>query len=397
MNSDHMNFRRLFVTTALILIATFNCMAAGEMPIIAYMGVPYDKTSEEHFRTFSECGFNVSLYIYPDLEQMIRACRIADKYGVKILGHCAETHDTPELAATKMKNVPGFFGYVLQDEPTSEQIAVLRHEMERLQKVDDNHCFYVNLLPYYDEGALRHLKVRSYEEYLDIAAATPCRQLSFDYYPITKDGLREGWYQNLEIVRRQSLKAGKPFWGFVLSVPHYLYPQPTMGSLRLQVYSNLAYGAQAIQYFTYWTPRPDGIYDYHDGPVNASGDKTRTYTLVQQMNRELKSVAPLFYGARVTSVGHLGKISKGAQRLKSTPENISLLKVTSRRGAVITTFEQQGHRYIGIINKDYRQDMKLQIKVKNNTPRRITKGLQEEVLKPVYTIDAGDILIIRTN
>lgn len=397
MNSYFMHLRRLFITTAFLLAVTFNSLTAGEMPIIAYIGVPYDKTSEKNFKTFSECGFNVSLYIYPNLEQMIRACHIANKYGVKILGHCTETHETPKQAAARMKNVPGFFGYVLQDEPTSKQIPHLHREIEQLQTVDNNHCFYINLLPYYDEGALRHLKVRSYEEYLALAAATPCRQLSFDYYPVTKDGLREGWYQNLELVRRQSLKTGKPFWGFVLSVPHYIYPQPTMGTLRLQVYSNLAYGAQAIQYFTYWTPNPDGIYDYHDGPVDAKGNKTRTYTLVQQMNHELKAIAPLFYGARVISVGHLGKISKGCQRQNGLPKNISSLKVTSRRGAVITTFEQQGHCYIGIVNKDYRHDLKLQIKVKNNTPRRITKDLLEEPLKAAYTIGAGDILIIRTN
>ena len=387
--------RRLFLMTALLLTATLCRAADGEMPVIAYMGVPYDKTTEENFKTFSECGFNVSLYIYPNLEQMIRACHIADKYGVKILGHCTETHETPERAAARMKNVKGFFGYVLQDEPTSEQIVPLRREMERLQTVDDSHCFYMNLLPYYDEGALRHLGVHTYEEYLDIAAATPSRQLSFDYYPVTKNGLREGWYQNLEIVRRQSLKVGKPFWGFVLSVPHYLYPQPTMESLRLQVYSNLAYGAQAIQYFTYWTPRPEGVYDYHNGPVDGDGKKTRTYALVQQMNRELKAIAPLFYGARVVSVGHLGKVSKGARRQNATPENLSKLKVTGRRGAVISTFEQRGRRYVAIVNKDYQRDMRLQVSAKNSTPRRMTKELREEPLQSSYTIAAGDILIIR--
>ena len=390
-----MTLRRLLLTTALLLTVSLTAKAAGEMPIIAYLGVPYDKTSEEHFKTFSECGFNVSLYIYPGLEQMIRACHIAEKYGVRILGHCTETHEQPERAAARMKNVEGFFGYVLQDEPTAMQIVPLRREMERLQTADDSHCFYMNLLPYYDEGALRHLGVRTYEEYLDIASATPSRQLSFDYYPVTRDGLRVGWYENLEIVRRQSLKAGKPFWGFVLSVPHYLYPQPTLGSLRLQVYTNLAYGAQAIQYFTYWTPTPDGIYDYHDGPVDAEGRKTSTYTLVQQMNRELKAIAPLFYGARVMSVGHLGKIARGAQRQTTMPENLSALKVRGRRGAVISIFEQQGHRYVAIVNKDYRRELKLQVGAKNDTPRRITKTRQEEPLLTAYTIAAGDILIIR--
>ena len=367
----------------------------NEMPIIAYMGVPYDKTTDENFKTLSECGFNVSLYVYGSLEQMINACHLADKYGVKILGHCTDTHEHPEKSAAVLKNVPGFFGYVLQDEPTADEINRLQEEMSRLKKVDDSHCFYINLHPYYNDGTLRHLKTRTYEDYLDIASATSCRQLSFDYYPITHDGLRDGWYHNLEMVRRQSLKTGKPFWGFVLSVPHYVYPQPTMATLLLQAYSNLAYGAQAIQYFTYWTPEPDGVYDYHNGPIGQDGKKTSTYFLVQKVNQELKTVSRLFYGCKVFSVCHLGKVSTGATKQTTIPQNISSLKVKGRRGAVVSTFEQSGHRYLCLVNKDYNHDMKLYIKVKNDTPRRITKALHEEPVKSTYTIGAGDIIIFR--
>ena len=386
---------RIFLSLALLYVGVLHITAEEEMPIIAYMGVPYNKTTEENFKVFSECGFNVSLYIYPDIGQMIKACDIAQKYGVKILGHCKDTHTHPRNAAAILKNVPGFFGYVLKDEPTSDEIGPLQKEMVQLEKTDSNHCFYINLHPYYNAGTLRHLKTRTSEEYLDIASSTSCRQISFDYYPVTKDGLRDGWYHNLEIVRRQSLKTGKPFWGFVLSVPHYVYPQPTMGSLRLQAYSNLAYGAQAIQYFTYWTPEPDGIYDYHDGPVDANGNKTKTYGLVQKMNRELRQVSKLFFGAKVISVCHIGKIANGAKKQSTAPVNLRSLKVVSRRGAVISTFEKSGHSYVGIVNKDYQHDIELQVKVKNDIPRRITKELQEERVKPSYTIGAGDILIIR--
>ena len=83
--------------------------------------------------------------------------------------------------------------------------------------------------------------------------------VSFDHYPVISDGkgpasLRGEWYENLEIVSAAARKAGKPMWAFALSVPHSSYPAPTPAHLRLQVFSNLAYGAQVIQYFTYWTP-----------------------------------------------------------------------------------------------------------------------------------------------
>lgn len=387
--------KRYLLVLAMLCIITHRLPAEGDMPIIAYMGVPYDKTTEENFRAISECGFNVSLYIYPDLKQMIKACNIAQRHGVRILGHCPETHDKPEQAAAVLKDNKGFFGYVLQDEPSADDIRARQQEILRLKTVDDSHCFYINLHPYYADWVLQHTKTATYQEYLDIATTASCRQISFDYYPITYDGRREGWYHNLELIRRQSLKVGIPFWGFVLSVPHAVYPQPTLGSLRLQVYSNLAYGAQAIQYFTYWTPSPEGQNDYHNGPVDRQGHKTVTYSLVRQMNRELTAIAPLFYGSKVTSVGHLGKIDVGTRRQTAMPQNIKSLKIVGRQGAIISQFEKDGHQYLAVVNKSHEESLIVRIRTRNSTPRHVTKTLQEEPLKSSYTLSSGDILIIK--
>ena len=51
----------------LLLLAVFiqlptSAQDAEEMPIIAFIGVPDGKTTDENFRVFSECGFTVSLY-----------------------------------------------------------------------------------------------------------------------------------------------------------------------------------------------------------------------------------------------------------------------------------------------------------------------------------------------
>ena len=365
------------------------------MPIIAYMGVPNDRNEEQYFRDFSDCGFNVSLYGYASLRQLTTACRIADRYGVKILGHCPETHDRPEFAASILKDMPGFFGYVLQDEPSAPEIRELQKEILRLKAIDDRHCFYINLHPYYDDWTLDFTETKSYDDYLNTAIATSCGQISFDYYPVTKQGLRDGWYDNLELIRRKSIQAGIPFWGFVLSVPHAVYPQPTIGSLRLQVYSNLAYGAQAIQYFTYWTPEPERENNFHNGPVNRKGKKTKTYYLVQAMNRELKTVSKLFYGARVISVRHLGRVDRGTSPLKQVPVNVRRLRVMGRSGAIVSQIEKQGHRYLVIVNKDYNSRMQVFLTMKSLVPRHLTKSLREEKPKHTYSVSPGDVLLFK--
>ena len=395
--------RRFFLLSLLVACWGRWCSAADtEMPVIAFNGVPAAQMSDAHFRTFSECGFSVSLSPYPSLDLLVKACRYADKYGVKVLGNCPEMASNPVSAAQVLKHEKGFFGYYLQDEPSVPEIHQRQKEIERLMTVDTTHVFYINLYPCYREDWIQSAtKARTYPEYLKAASATSCRQLSFDFYPVMTTGLRSMWYHNLEMVRRESLASGKPFWGFVLSVPHDVpftpgtyYPTPTAGALRLQVYSNLAYGAQAIQYFTYWTPAP-GRFNYHDAPVDMNGQKTATYAVVQQMNSELRPVARLFYEASVLTVHHLGDIPQGTTRQSVMPDNIRSLKISGRHGAVISQLEKDGRRYLAIVNKDHERSMTVRIRTRNNVSRHLTKTLEEELMKSSYTVKAGDILLFR--
>lgn len=395
--------RKLIILSLLISCWEYISFANNsEMPVIAFIGVPDWETSEENFRTFSECGFSVSLSTYPSLDLLVKACRYADKYGVKVLGKCPEMMSNPTLAAQTLKKEKGFFGYYLQDEPSVPEIQERQKDIERLRSIDMTHVFYINLYPCYQESWIEPAtKAKTYPEYLKAASATSCEQLSFDFYPITTAGIRPTWYHNLEMVHQESLSTGKPFWGFVLSVPHDVpntadtyYPTPTMGSLRLQVYSNLAYGAQAIQYFTYWTPNPTN-YQYHDAPIGLDGKKTKTYDLVQKMNDELRQVAKLFYGAQITSIHHLGTIPQGTTRQTEMPVNLRSLKIVGRQGAIISQFEKDGHRYLGVVNKSHEKNLTVRIRVRNSTPRHITKTLAEEPIKSSYDVAEGDILLFR--
>lgn len=387
----------LLTTLILLCMNGQTIMAVGEMPIIAYMGVPNNRSTDENFKDFKDCGFNVSLYGYASLQQLTAACEVAQKYGVRILGHCPETHESPKRAASILKDNKGFFGYVLQDEPSASDIRELQKEIAQLATVDNKHCFYINLLPFYDNWILRYTKTATYSDYLDAATATSCRQISFDYYPITHKGLRNGWYNNLEQIRHQSIKAKIPFWGFVLSVPHAMYPQPDLGSLRLQVYSNLAYGAQAIQYFTYWTPQPEGENNYHNGPIDINGQKTETYYLVQKMNRELRIISKVFYGAKIISVNHLGKTPKGTTRPSKLPLNIKSLKVTGKRGIIVSQLENKGITYLALVNKDYTHSARVDIQPRNQVPKHLSKSLVEEPMNSSYVVNPGDLLLFKLN
>lgn len=395
---------RAIIAAICLAISPCCLQAQEEMPIIAYMGVPDWKTSDENFKTLSECGFTVSLYPYSSLDLLVKACRSAEKYGVKVIGRCGEMFNAPVKAAQTLKSEKGFFGYFMQDEPSVPEIRQRQKEIEALKRIDSTHCFYVNLLPCIKtEWVLSTTKVKDYREYLRVASATDIQQLSFDFYPITRNGIRATWYNNLEMMRKESLVSGKPLWAFALSVPHDptnsgsdFYPMPTLASLRLQIYSNLAYGAQAIQYFTYWTPGKSEGYNYHDAPISREGVKTKTYDLVKQMNDELKPIASLFYRAKVTSVDHMGKsIPEGTRHLQNMPLNIRRIITKGSEGAIVSQFEKSGHKYCAIVNKSLTHSLKVTIDTSNSTPVQISKSLSVVPMKRNYTITAGDMIIFR--
>lgn len=389
--------RKRYLTLIVFLCFVLQLKAREEMPIIAYWGVPDTMTYQKCFKDFRDCGFNVSIYPYGSIASLVKACDVASRWGVEIIGRCPEMFSSPIKVAQQLRNTKGFMGYMIQDEPSAPEMHQLQNKIELLKRIDDSHLFYINLLPYYRQDWFESSsKVKNYEDYLHAFSSTSCQQISFDFYPVMNYGIRTTWYKNLEQIRKESVITQKPFWGFALSVPHCDYAQPTLSSLRLQIYSNLAYGAQAIQYFTYWTPTPTKDYNFHDAPISRDGKKTKTYAVVQKMNRELRAVSRLFYGAKVLSVKHLGgKLPEGTSLQKTMPTNLKSLKVVTAKGAIISQLQKDGKLYMAVVNKDHNRSITVLIQGKNSTPRHITKALKEEPMNTSYNVSPGDILIFK--
>jgi hypothetical protein len=113
------------------------------------------------------------------------------------------------------------------------------------------------------------------------------------------------------------------------------------------------------------------------------------------MNRELKTVSKLFYGARVISVRHLGRVDRGTSQLKQVPLNVRRLRVMGRKGAIVSQIEKDGHRYLVIVNKDYNSRMQVFLTMKSLVPRHLTKALREEKPKDTYSVAPGDVLLFK--
>ena len=380
----------------ILLLASINWnIVRAEIPIIAFIGVPPNCSDSYRFREFREAGFDVSLYDYADmpLDQLKTILNTAWQEKVRVLVGSNLLYKQSGKFIEAIKNHPALFGYFIMDEPNPDQLHIVSSRYVAIRKHDKQTMCYMNLHPNLGAEQEKYFKMGSYTEYLKKASHIDLPQISFDIYPITTDSVRTTWYPCLEDVRHESLRSQKPFWAFVLSTPHSYYPKPTISSLRLQIYSNLAYGAKAIQYFTYWTPDvPGGT--FHNGPIDINGKPTDTYQLVKRMNKELRGIIPLFDGSTVTSVNHMIHVPYNGVKMKRPPLNVRRLKVKGYEGAIVSVIEKNDKVYMVVVNKDLMNSMQLIVKANKNV-KYISKMLQEMPLIGNYTVPAGDIVMFR--
>ena len=357
------------LTKALLLLLAVVSMTArasdrlgdsGTLPILAWGGPPQEHTTVERYRELAECGFTWNYSGFSSADEVAKALEVAKATGIKLLFSCPELAGDPEGTARRFKDHPALGGYYLRDEPSAANFAELAAWAKRVQSVDPHHPCYINLFPNY--ATPDQLGTRTYREHVErFVAEVPVQLISFDHYPVVGSSLRGEWYENLEIISMAARRADKPFWAFALAVAHGPYPVPTTAHLRVQAYSNLAYGAQGIQYFTYWTQKSD-TWNFHDGPILNDGRRSVVYDRVKEVNRELHALRGMFLGSAVVSVGHTGATLPAGTTPYTPAAPIQSVK-TEGQGAVVSLLAKGPRRFLVIVNRDIHKPMPLVVAV----------------------------------
>jgi len=345
-------------------IALLLCLMAraGETPaakqqivVLAWGGPPPAEATVDRFRELAECGFTHSFTGFSNATDMARALDAAQAAGVKLLVSCPELQSDPQSTVRRFMNHPALGGYFLRDEPSAGDFDALAKWTRSIQQADPKHLVYINLFP--DYAHAQQLGVPTYEKYVDqFVRKVPVPIISFDYYPIIGKTVRPSWYHNLQVIASAAESAHKPFWAFALSLRHYGYAPATVANLREQVFSDLAYGAQAIEYFTYWAS--PGLSD--DAPIDSHGKRTAVYDHVKQVNAEIRALSPVFLGSKVLWTRHTGDpLPPGATRFKPKPPVDGLS--TEGTGAVVSLLEKTRQRFLVIVNRDIERPMSLRV------------------------------------
>lgn len=361
----------------------------GQFPIVAWRGIDYNQAADK-YGPMKACGINTYLGWEDSDEKVIIALDEAQKAGVKvIIGTEGKFHSDPESLVAKIKDHPALLMYHVKDEPGRADFPMLADVVKRVKAVDRKHPCYINLYPNWAWG----WEGNSYSDnVLTFLRDVPVEFISFDYYPVHEingvSSLRPAWYQNLEDIRRISRAKDLPFWAFALAISHtleeVLYPVPTLGELRLQMFSNLVYGAQGFQYFTF-----AGIY---------RNSQTSIYGSVTTVNKELQGLSKVFLKASIDNVWHIGEtVPKGTKKLNTMPKGVKSISIDNAAGAVVSEISKEGKRYLAIVNKDYRGTMNLNIDFNSKAYQIDKAGNKGAVSTNSFTLDPGDIVVFMFN
>ena len=173
-------------------------------------------------------------------------------------------------------------------------------------------------------------------------------------------------------------------------------PLPTMASLRLELYTALAYGAQGLQYFTYWNPGTE-VWNFHEAPINQNKERSEAYYLVQQMNRELQARAFVFVGSKVVSISHVGKtIFRGCKAMEELPAHVVSLE-TGDDGAVVSLLEKDGWYYLVLVSRTLERptDLKVPFDTRVHMIGPDGKAVRLPKGENALSIGEGDVAIFR--
>jgi hypothetical protein len=375
-------------------------LATGQIPILGWYGVSPKESTVARFIEQRESGITHNFTIFSNVDELAVAMDAAAKAGIKMIIHCPELATETEKIVRRFMNHPALAGYFLRDEPGRNAFSELGTWARKIQSIDQKHFCYLNLLPNY--ASKEALGTETYREHVQLfIKEVPLELLSFDHYPIVLDPtgnrvVRGEWYDNLEVFSDEARKAGKPFWAFALTVAHGPYPVPTPGEIRLQVYSNLAYGAQGIQYFTYWTPSINEGFDFHHAPIDYDTRKrTEIYDYITQINSEIKSLSGVFFNSKVVSIAHTGtNIPQGTKRLDKLPAVIKVFE-TEGEGAIVSVLKKGSKSFMVIVNRDFKSNMLVTMEGEPGLKRVLKDG--SEVSANAYIrklpVAPGDVLI----
>lgn len=317
--------------------------------------------------SIAQCNFNLSGFVLP---QDLSCCQ---KLGLGAILYTTDlAYATDSQYYYEWKNLsdaeidrrvktavqaaghnPAIMGYFITDEPSAVSFPALAKAVAAVKKYAPGKLAYINLFPNYATiGApdTSQLGASNYMDYLEEFVAEVHPQLiSYDNYMVQysrdlKDrDVAASYYHNLLAVRQVALEHHLPYLNIVAACQLQTGRMiPTPANLLVQAYTTLAAGYRGVTWYTYF----GDFYPY--APLDKDGYKTPTWAALQEVNRQVATLAPVM--SRLTSTGVYFSAPAPVKDLPLLPGQF-IESVTCSNPVMVGEFtHENGDHYAMIVN-----------------------------------------------
>ena len=396
--------RLLIIATMLLFAVGLYAKDGDKILAMGYLGFRDDAATLENYQKLAEAGLDmVTLEMDQSGAQM--QFDLAAEAGIKILAVLAPYTDHRDIADVDFESVerlvmhykdhPALFGWHICDEPNINRIPDLKRIKEYIEALDPEHPVYINLDPL---GSIRALGTDFYRDYVD-TYARDCNLtlLSYDCYPAMANEVVNWWYMCNEAVLATTRKYGIPFWAFAATCwidregPNNIHAKPTLENVRLTVNTHLAYGAQAMQYFT--------IRDFGGSswaPMMGT-EWTDAYDLLKEANLEMKRREAVFAGGDVVKTRFTGLTPFACLPLLDSDLPEAVASLDTDFTALVSFVENGDARYLIVVNSSWKKKCKADVTLTQPcvTIDRAGRASECPEGKNALVIDEGDMLVIQ--
>lgn len=281
-----------------------------------------------------------------------------------------------EAFINRVKDHPALYSYQLKGELSVAKLPDWARLARFVRERDPRHALNFNLYPTYATN--RQLgtsggEVPAYEAYVRkfIEIIRP-ELLSYAHYNFFRNGDRDEYFLNLELIRQAAVRSGLPFINIVqASAWSGRYRIPDGNQLRWLVNTSLAYGAQGISYFVYRPPERK----YSGGITAVDGTPTSLYWAASTLNREFVAIASQLQGRESLGAFHAGMLPPGTSAL---PDQVpvwpdpAVERMTFRSGSpaggfvlgyfgATTSAKVADASHVMVVNLDYKRSRSIRL------------------------------------
>lgn len=388
--------------------------------ICAYHVLQKERINPLNFKKMAEAGVNVAHSYKHQNGDFAKAAAASAGSGVKLVGELQDyvyNYTTMSDEDYKVfinsckqleediavyRQAENLWGYSLIDEPRDSLFVKIGYLSDRIRQIDPDHKLYVNL--WGDQMCDDSLIPFVNDAHPDF--------ISFDQYPTTYSGVNGWWWERLENVYRISRQYNVPWWGFAAStdVGNYDFGNgcciPSEASIKLQMYGNILYGAEALEYFT-WELYPGGrpgLPDQHYAPVTNTGigEYMDTYDYVCIVDKEINARKFIFDGADIKWIRHTkNNVPSGCISIKNSddpimPGCIDYYAFPSQSHCMLELLENHGHEFLVIFNKEHTSKARVTMELTKALTMVDNAGcfVPFELEDDAYYIEPGGALIL---